>query len=89
MPSARKELDKQRIEERIAEALARHEAALADEQERVRFVRDVLHQEGVRPRSIAVDQARPGPAPLRFRDITEADVEEGIDRLRRVGRTTL
>jgi hypothetical protein len=88
---AETELDKQRIEERIAEALAEHEAALAlaDDQERVRFVTDVLQQGGVRPRSIAVDPARPGPAPLRFRDITAADVEEGIDRLRRVGRTAL
>jgi hypothetical protein len=88
---AESELDKQRIEERIAEALARHDAALAvaDDQERVRFVRDVLQQEGVRPRSIAIDPARPGAAPLRFRDITEADVEEGLDRLRRLGRTAL
>ncbi len=88
---AESELDKQRIEERIAEALARHEAALAlaDEQERIRFVRDVLHQEGVRPRGITLDAAKPGPAPQRFRDVTEADVEEGLDRLRRLGRTAL
>lgn len=55
----------------------------------MRFVTDVLQQEGVRPRSIAVDPSRPGPAPLRFRDICASDVEEGLDRLRRVGRTTL
>jgi hypothetical protein len=88
---AETELDKQRIEERIAEALARYEAMLApsDDQERVRFVTEVLQQEGVRARAMAVDPARPGPAPLRFRDLTEADVEEGLERLRRLGRTAL
>jgi hypothetical protein len=29
------------------------------------------------------------PPPLKFRDITPKDVEEGIDRLRREGRTTI
>jgi Ca-activated chloride channel family protein len=88
---AETELDKQRIEELIAEALARYEAELApaEDQERVRFLTDVLQQEGVQPRGIAYDPEKPGPGPLRFRPITAADVEEGIDRLRRVGRTAL
>jgi hypothetical protein len=88
---AESELDKQRIEEQIADALAKYEAMLApaDDQERVRFLTDVLQQEGVRPRSIAVDPAQPGPAPQRFREIRAGDVEEGLERLRRLGRTTL
>jgi Mg-chelatase subunit ChlD len=88
---AESELDKQRIEEQIAEALAKYEAMLApaDDQERVRFLTEVLGQAGVRPRSLAVDPAKPGPAPLRFRDLRAEDVEEGLDRLRRVGRTAL
>src|SRR5262249_31725741 len=88
---AESELDKQRIEEQIAEALAKYEALLApaDDRERVRFLTDVLQQEGVRPRSLAVAPAHAGPAPLRFRDVCEDDVEEGFARLRRLGRTTL
>ena len=88
---AESELDKQRIEEEIAEALAKYEALLApaDDQERVRFLTDVLQQDGVRPRAMAVDPKKPGPAPLRFRDLAAPDVEEGLDWLRRLGRTTL
>ena len=55
----------------------------------MRFLTDVLQQEGVQPRSIAVDPDHPGPAPLRFRDLRADDVEEGLDRLRRLGRTAL
>lgn len=88
---AETELDRQRIEEHIAEVLARHERELAqaDEQERVRFVTDVLRQQQVRPRSLAYDPDRPGPSPLRFRQITAQDVEAGLDQLRRLGRTAL
>jgi len=88
---AETELDKQRIEERIADVLATYEPVLrpADDQERLRFVTDVLRQANVRPRGVAYDPTRHGPPPLRFREITRADVEEGVDRLRRLGRTTL
>jgi hypothetical protein len=89
--AAETELDKQRIEEHIAEILARHDADLqrADGQERVRFVTDVLRDQGVRPRRMIYDPEKAGPPPLRFVDISAADVEEGIDHLRRLGRTTL
>jgi Ca-activated chloride channel family protein len=89
---AETELDKQRIEERIAEVLAAHERALAEaeEEERVRFVTDILRQENLRPRSLVYDASSPQtPPPLKFRDITSNDVEEGIDRLRREGRTAI
>ena len=89
---AETELDKQRIEERIAEVLAAHERALieADEEERVRFITDVLRQENLRPRSLVYDvSSQQAPPPLKFRPITPSDVEEGIDRLRREGRTAI
>ncbi|MDC3953088.1 VWA domain-containing protein [Polyangium jinanense] len=88
---AETELDKQRIEEHIAEVLAKYENVLvpADQEERVRFVTDVLRQGNVRPRGLVYDPSKSGPSPLRFRDITSADVEEGIERLRRVARTSL
>ncbi len=88
---AETELDKQRIEEQIAEVLEQYERELAraDEQERVRFVTDVLRQGGVRPRRMVYTQDQQGPAPLQFRDLTDADVHEGMDQLRRLGRTSL
>ena len=88
---AETELDKQRIEEHIAEVLAKYEQELvpADQEERVRFVTDVLRQGNVRPRGLVYDPSIPGPSPLRFREITSADVEEGIERLRRIARTSL
>ena len=49
-----------------------------------------IDQENLRPRSIVYDASSPEmPPPLKFRDITPKDVEEGIDRLRREGRTTI
>lgn len=85
------ELDKQRIEEHIAEVLAGHEDELqkADDQEKVRFVTDVLQQEGVRPRRLLYDPDQIAPPPLCFGPITPADVEAGFSQLRRLGRTTL
>lgn len=86
---AESELDKQRIQERIAEALARHEPELApaDDQERVRYLTEVLRAEQLRPRGLQAGAT--GPAPLRFRELAETDVEEGLDRLRRLGRSPL
>jgi len=88
---AETELDKQRIEEHIAEVLAKYEEELrpADQNERVRFVTDVLRQANVRPRGVKYDPSRMGVSPLHFRDITPDDVEEGIEQLRRLARTSL
>ncbi|EYF00518.1 VIT and vWA domain-containing protein [Chondromyces apiculatus] len=88
---AETELDKQRIEEHIADILARHEEALrlADEQERVRFVTDVLRDQNVRPRSASYGLELAKVSPQRFREIAAADVAGGLDQLRRLGRTTL
>jgi Mg-chelatase subunit ChlD len=89
--AAESELDRQRIEEQLAEAVTRHEQALsqADEPERVRFLTDVLRQEQVRPRAIVYREGQSDAPPLKFRELGPEDVEAGLDALRRAGRTSL
>jgi Ca-activated chloride channel family protein len=89
--AAESELDRQRIEEQLAEALQQHEQALAqsDEPERVRFLTDVLRQEQVRPRAIVYQEGQSSAPPLKFRELGPEDVEAGLDALRRAGRTSL
>jgi hypothetical protein len=88
--AAESELDKQRLEELIARVVEEHRAVLepADEEERVRFVGDVLQANEVRARRMVWNDDGV-PPPLKFRDVTAADVAEGLDWLRREGRTTL
>lgn len=88
---AETELDKQRIEAHILDVLKSFEKDLevADQEERVRFVTETLHARNVRPRSMVYKADAGGPLPQRFRDITSADVEEGMERLRRTLRTSL
>lgn len=88
---AENELDKQRIEEHIAEVVARFDAELksAEDRERVRFVTDVLNQSGVTARALQGNEADPEAMALRFRAVRPDDVEEGIDRLRRGGRIAI
>jgi hypothetical protein len=88
---AESELDKQRIQERIAQALAQHHRELlgVPDQERVRFLTEVLRMEELRPRSLVGGVGAAAPGPLRFREIVPADVEEGLERLRRLGRVEL
>lgn len=50
----------------------------ADQQERIRFVTDVLQQSNVRPRSFSCDQNAPSNSSLSFRDITKIDVAAGF-----------
>lgn len=82
---AESELDKQRIEEEIADIVAAWQEPLrqAEEGERIRFIAEMLRANNVRPRSMHWDPQEPSAAPLRFRELTESDVEEGLDRLRR------
>jgi Ca-activated chloride channel family protein len=89
--AAESELDRQRIEEQLAEAVTQHEQALAqaDEPERVRFLTDVLRQEQVRPRAIVYQEGQSDAPPLKFRELGPDDVEAGLDALRRAGRTSL
>lgn len=84
---ADRELDRRRLEEHIAEILAKHQAALqgAEEAEKVRFVQQTLAAAGVRRLDLPAD-ASPR---LEFRDVTREDVEAGLDELRRLARTTV
>jgi Mg-chelatase subunit ChlD len=88
---AESELDKQRVEEHIADVLKQNEEALeaADQDERVRFVTDVLRQKNVKPRGLVYNASASEPSPQRFREITTEDVEDGFERLRRTLRTSL
>lgn len=83
---AENELDKQLIEARVLEIVAAHEGALAnaDENERVRWVTDVLRDQNVRPRRMVGDTRA-----LRFRSLEPTDVEEALDGLRRAGRVAV
>jgi Mg-chelatase subunit ChlD len=85
--AAASELDKQRLDEHVAEVLRENAEALAatDEAERARWITAALRARGVRVR--AMDLTRElAPAPLRFRDVELADVEGALDRLRLAGR---
>ena len=84
---AENELDKQLIEARVAEIIKAHEAELerADEQERVRYVTDVLRSQDIRPRRIGETPKTAGPVPLCFRAIQPMDIEEAFAGLRRLG----
>ncbi|MCC7540794.1 MAG: VWA domain-containing protein, partial [Deltaproteobacteria bacterium] len=85
------ELDRQRIDEHVADVVAAHREALGrtDEAERVRWITDVLHTERVRPREMDYQPNRGTAAPLRFRDLRAADVAGSLDRLRAAGRIAL
>ncbi|MEZ4406265.1 MAG: VIT domain-containing protein [Polyangiales bacterium] len=85
------ELDRQRVDERVADLVDQWSAPLAatDEAERVRWITDALRREGVRARGMAFDEDSPRPAPQRFRDVTEADVAGALDRLRMAGRAAV
>jgi len=88
---AETELDKQRIEEEIADVIGAWEEPLrkAEEGERIRFIAEMLRCSNVRPRSMRWDPDQPEQSALRFRDLTEADVEEGLDRLRSERRVSI
>lgn len=84
---AENELDKQLVEARVLELVNAHEGALAaaDEQERVRWVTDVLRSQNVRPRRLDGSTGAPAAPALRFRALEAGDVEEAFDGLRRMG----
>ncbi|MEZ4297051.1 MAG: VIT domain-containing protein [Polyangiaceae bacterium] len=86
--AAQSELDRQRIDEHVADLYAAHEAALTrtDEAERVRFLTATLRDKGVRPRGVVSTSDHTTPPPLLFRDLTADDVEGSLWRLRSQGR---
>ncbi len=86
--AALSELDRQRIDEHVADLAARHPVVFGqtDEEERVRWLTEMLRHGGVRPRAVQIARRRQRDAPLRFRDITPEDVEGALFRLRAVDR---
>lgn len=87
---ADRELDRKRLEEHIAEILREQQPLLqpAEDQERVRYVREVLASRGVRRLDLGPD-AGAAATPLRFRELRDQDIQEGLDELRRLERTAL
>jgi hypothetical protein len=83
------ELDRQRLDERLADASAPYIDTLlaTDQKERIRFLTDLLRSMEVRPRVMEYNPDRPAPAPLRFREIEAQDVEASLGRLHAAGRT--
>lgn len=86
--AALSELDRQRIDEHVADLAARYPVAFGqtDEEERVRWLTEMLRHGGVRPRAVQIARRRQRDAPLRFRDVTPEDVEGALFRLRAVDR---
>ena len=86
--AAASELDKQRLDEHVAEILRENAQALAatDEAERARWITAALRARGVRVRAMDLASETSSAAPLRFRDVELADVEGALDRLRLTGR---
>ncbi|HWN70031.1 MAG TPA: vWA domain-containing protein, partial [Haliangium sp.] len=86
--AAATELDKQRIDEHLAEIVAAHAEDLrrTDEAERIRWLTETMRAQGVRPRGMDYRAEDAAPAPLRFRAIEPEDVASALDRLRLGGR---
>lgn len=82
------ELDKQRIDERLADLVAENAVALAqtDEPERIRWLTEQLSQQGLQPRALDFQPMATSASPMRFRPIAEPDVSASLDRLRLAGR---
>jgi len=89
---AESDLDKQRIAALIDEQIKAHRDELVelDEEERVARITELLRGENVRPRSLELTgEGQGATAALRFREITEDDVEAGLEGLRREGRSEI
>jgi Mg-chelatase subunit ChlD len=82
------ELDRQRIDEHVADLAASCPDALSQttESERVRWLLEGLRSRGVRPRAVHLQGKRQRTAPLKFRDLAAEDVEGSLSRLRATGR---
>lgn len=85
------ELDRQRIDEHVADLVAAHAALLTgtDEEERVRWLTGALRARRVQPRDMPGDLDLSALAPLRFRDAEPVDVEGALSRLRGLGRVAV
>lgn len=89
--AATSELDRQRVDEHVADLVTEAGAAFADttESERVRWLSKALEEKGIRVRGMAFDPNASAPAPMRFRAVTAQDVTGSLDRLRYQGRVTV
>ena len=85
--AAATELDRRRVDEHVAAMLEAYGPALADtdEAERVRWVTEALRRSGLEPREMVLAEGARS-APLRARELAEADVAGALERLRLAGR---
>lgn len=90
--AAASELDKQRLDEHVADVWQAHAAALSatDDTERARWIASALKARGVKVREMRIASDSEGEsssaAPLLFREVVAEDVEGSLDRLRAQGR---
>lgn len=86
--AASAELDRQRVDEHVADLVLEAAGAFADttESERLRWLASALAEKGVRVRGVDFDESTTVAKPMRFRAITERDVAGSLDRLRYQGR---
>lgn len=86
--AASAELDRQRLDEHVAEIVPEGGDGFArtTEAERVRWLAQTLSARNVRVRAMDFDPNATTPAPMRFRPVTERDLEGSLDRLRAQGR---
>jgi len=89
--AASAELDRQRLDEHLADLITEAAPALAQttESERIRWLGEALRTRGVRVRGMDFDPDVLRPAPMRFRPVTSDDVRGGLDRLRYQQRITV
>lgn len=89
--AASAELDRQRVDEHVADLVADAGAAFVDttDAERVAWLTRALGERGIRVRGMDFDPAAMSAAPLRFRPVTVADAEGALQRLRFQGRVTV
>lgn len=89
--AASAELDRQRLDEHLVDAITAGGEALATttEPERVAWLCRALAARGVRPRTMDFDPDEVAPAPMRFRPVTPEDVVASLGRLRFQGRVTV
>ncbi len=85
--AAESELDRQRIEEHVREAITGNEDALraSDEHGRLNWIVSVLKNRGVKVREMKKTDGVAQPPPMTFREPKQRDVEIAVERLRARG----
>jgi Ca-activated chloride channel family protein len=82
--AAATQLDKQRVDARIAAIVEEHAEPLCatDEPERVRWLTEELRERNIRARAMRFDESSHAPPPVVFRDVLPAEVAASLERLR-------